>query len=527
MKPSSCKNPSSWSSVLLRLVRNNKITEAQQALKRITPQPDPQHFTIVLTALSRTGNLSKTLQLFKEIPNPDIVAWNSIVKGCLNCNDLPLALRFFHQIPQKNVISWTTMLDGLARHGFIKQAHELFEEMPHRDIAAFNSMISGFFSNGRPLEARSLFDQMPSRNVITWTAMIGGLDQNKESKAALDLFQRMHFSGEKPTSSTFASVLAACSRVPDAEFGTQVQSLAVKFNYQHDCFVCSSLITFYSACGLVDDAQRAFSESLHKSLVVWTALLSGYSSNCRHSEALSLLKMMIMAGVSPNQSTLTSALNSCCRFEGLEEGKAIHGGTVKAGLDFDIFVGNSLIAVYSKCGEMDDAKKNGRGRSAIGVFRDMEAALVSPDEITYVGLLAACSHLRNFEEGRILFRKLREDKSLRPSIEHYVCMVDLLCKTGRFGEVEEFIRSMSLQPNAAVWLALLSSCGWAEMEIAERAAHVIFDLDPQNSAAYVLLSNLYASAGKWDKVMETRTAMVRSGVEKNPGFSWIGLKRER
>ncbi|CAA7389042.1 unnamed protein product [Spirodela intermedia] len=540
-----------WSSVLLRLVRNNNVEEARRVLEGILPFADAQHYTIVIDAYSRAGRLREALRLFSEMPAArDLACWNSMMKGCLNCGHLPLARHLFDQMPERNTISWTTMLDGLARAGRIAEAEELFLEMPQRDIVAWNSMIFGYCRNGRAPEACALFDNMPNRNVISWTAMIGGLDLNGQSEAALRLFQQMHAAGEKPTSSTFASLLTACSNVPNASVGAQAHSLAAKLGYPHDAYVSASLISFYAACNQVDDAQRAFSENGRKTVVTWTALLTGYSSNGRHREALRLLKRMTLAGMRPNQSTFTSALNSCCKLEALDEGKVVHGGVIKVGLDLDVFVGNSLIVAYSKCGEIDDARmvfdnmpnrnlvswnsaiagysQNGRGRSALEVYRDMQAAQVRPDEITYVGLLTACSHSGLLEEGRRLFRLLNQDTSLEPKLEHYVSMVDLLCRTGNFGEAEELIKSMPLEPNAAVWLALLSSCrAHSETETAIRAAQHIFDLDPQNSAAYVLLSNVYASARRWNEVSETRTAMRRSGTAKTPGFSWIMLKGAR
>ena len=534
-----------WSSILTRLAKENNAEEIRRVLRRILPSPDAQHFTIVIAAHSRAGRLQEALQLFEEMPGRDLVAWNSMVKGCLDCRDLPLARRLFDQMPQRNVISWTTMMDGFARSGRIEEAEELFRNMPQRDIAAWNSMLYGYCSNGKTHEALQIFDEMPQRNIISWTTMIGGLDQNGDSRASVNLFKQMHSSGEKPTSGTFASLLTACSNVPDSYLGPQAHGLAVKLGCSRDAYVSSSLITFYAAIKLVDEAQKAFQENKSKTVVIWTALLTGYSSNGRHQEALLVLNRMMHAGIRPNQSTLTSALHSCCRLESLHEGKVLHGVAVKVGLGLDLFVGNSLIVLYSKCGDIVGAQnlfddlpernlvswnsliagyaQNGLGRAAISVFGAMEAASVPPDEITYVGILTACSHSGMLEEGRRFFRQLIEDRSMVPKVEHFVCMVGLLCRTGNIAEGERFIMNMHLESNVAVWVTLLSFCNSpSNLEIAERAAKNVFLLDPRNISANVTMSNLYAKAGRWDDVAKTRMAIRRSeSGKKNPGFSWI------
>ena len=198
--------------------------------------------------------------------------------------------------------------------------------------------------------------------------MIGGYDQNGESNKALSLFKRMWASEIKPTSSTFACVLTACAKVLDLGLGSQLHSHLVKIGYIIDTYVSTSLVTLYAACKQVENSMKIFFENGDKSVVSWTALMTGYGMSGRHEDALDEFRKTVSFGIRPNQSTFTSALNSCCGLEALDRGKKLHASTIKQGLHLDVFVGNSFIVLSSRCGDMEDSLK---------VFRNMKSRKLS------------------------------------------------------------------------------------------------------------------------------------------------------
>ncbi|XP_010916791.1 pentatricopeptide repeat-containing protein At5g46460, mitochondrial [Elaeis guineensis] len=548
-KSDSKEGSSHWKAILSHLLRNNEIDEARHVFSKIS-SPDAHLYTMMITGYARIKRIDEAFRIFTEMPTRDVASWNSMIKACLDCGDLHLAGKLFDEMPERNVISWTTIMNGLAQVGQIDAAEGLFWRMPQRDTAAWNSMISGYSSNGRVTDARLLFEKMPCPNVISWTAMIGGYDQNGESDEALHLFEQMWALGIKPTSSTYACVLTACANVADLGLGTQLHAHLSKVGYLSDTFVSTSLLTLYANCKHIENSSKLFHENGDRNLVSWTALITAYGLNGRHEDALDEFNRMILSGIRPNQSTFTSALNSCCGLESLDQGKKIHGNVIKLGLDSDVFVGNSLIVLYSKCGDIDNSlmvfnnmrrrnlvswnsiivgcAQNGYALWALKLFDDMKSSLEQPDEITYVGLLTACSHSRMIASGKQIFQQLKEDPLVDVKLEHYACMVDVLGRCGNLEEAEDFISSMPMKPNVAVWLALLSACRMhTNLKVARRASQKIFDLDPYNSAAYVLLSNIYASAGKWNDVSQTRVMMRSRGIVKIPGYSWITLKDSR
>ncbi|XP_057797670.1 LOW QUALITY PROTEIN: pentatricopeptide repeat-containing protein At5g46460, mitochondrial-like [Salvia miltiorrhiza] len=509
-----------------------------------TSSRDVYSRTKMISSYVNDFRLDDALQLFDETPLRDTVMWNSIIKGCVSCGSLEMGFNLFNEMPEKNVVSWTTMISAFLKHGMVEEAKGLFQEMPARDTAAWNAVVHGLFANRRVEEATRLFEAMPDKNVISWTTMISGLDQIGKNDEALSMFVKMVGIGVKPTSSTLCSVLSSCGKLGEFCLGSQIHGQVAKLGYVLDTYVIASLITFYANCKRVEECLRIFSEKLFKNVVVWTSLLTGYGANDEHEDALRVFCDMMRLGVVPNQSSFTSALNSSCEIEAHDFGKGIHAAAVKLGLDTDVFVGNSLVVLYAKCGSIHDgirsfkgvANKNvvswnavivgcaqhGCGEWAVAFFGQMVKAGVKPDEITFTGLLSSCSHSGLLHKGRQLFECLRRNTMVEVKLEHYACMVDILCKSGELAEAEDLVNKMPIKANASIWLALLSGCrAEAETEVAERVAGRIFDLDPHCTAGYVLLSNIYAVVGRWDDVARVRRSMKAAGTLKQPGRSWV------
>ncbi|KAK9148761.1 hypothetical protein Scep_007518 [Stephania cephalantha] len=532
----------STKTTIIHHLRSGRLDESRKLLNE-TPFRDPYLYTMMIAGYTKLGRINDALKLFDEMPVRDVVAWNSMTKGCLDCGDVETAWKMFCEMPERNVVSWTTIVTGFAQLGDIDMAEGLFKKMPQRDVAAWNSMISGYFLNDRIEDARELFKRMPRRNVISWTAMIDGLDKCGRSEEALCFFREMLVLGIQPTLTTFSSLLTACANTFSFGRGVQIHAHLVKSGYVFDAYVATSLITLYANCRHIDNSLKIFEEVSHRDVVICTALISGYALNGAHEQALKVFLYMTKMGINPNQSSFTSSLNSCCALEALDIGKEIHSITTKLGLDGDVFVANSLIALYAKCGDIDDGlmifngmseknlvswnsiivgcAQNGCGMMALDLFEKMKLAQVQPDEITFVGLLNACSHSRMLNKAKYLFGLMKQNVSMNLTIEHYVCMVDVLCRCGKLDEAEEFIEHMPMKANSMIWLVLLSACRLYNdaIEVAERAADSVIEMEPNNSAAYVLLSNLYASAGRWNDVLRIRMIMKERRIIKQPASS--------
>ncbi|GJX81368.1 pentatricopeptide repeat-containing protein [Tanacetum coccineum] len=478
------------------------------------------------------------------MPERDSVTWNSMLKGCFDFGNLDVGFELFDAMPERNVVSWTTVVNGLMRYGRVEDAERLFNQMPVKDEAAWNAMIYGYFVNGRVEDGVRLFDEMTDKSVVSWTSMISGLDQAGKSDEALVMFKKMLGCGVRATAVTFTSVITACVNVKDLCLGVVIHGHVVKRGCFLDTYIVVPLIMLYAHCKDIDSCCKVFSETSVKSVVMWTSLLTGYCLNCKYEKALEVFRDMFRFSVLPNQSSFTSALNSCCELEALDKGKEINGVAIKFGLESDAFVGNSLIVLYTKCGNINDglsvfkeiADKNivswnsmivgcaqhGYGMWALVLFNRMIRYGVPPDDITFTGLLSACSRSGMLDKGKCIFDFLSHKGSVTVKLEHYACMVDILGRKGKLYKAEELIKSMPMEPNRSIWLSLLSACKMhSNINLAERAAEAIFAMNHDCSAAYTLLSSLYASSGRWNDALRIQGIMKNRLVVKEPGHSWI------
>jgi pentatricopeptide repeat protein len=266
-------------------------------------------------------------------------------------------------------------------------------------------------------------------------------------------------------------------------------------------------------------------------------------------KALELFQQMQQEGVQPNSVTFVGVLNACASMIALEEGRCVHQHIIRCGWDSDVFVGSSLVDMYAKCGSMEDAwsvfnkmpsrdvvtwttilggcAMHGHGKEALKHFKRMCEEGVQPDDVTFICLLSACSHAGLVGEGMQCYASMVKDYMISAKLEHYTCMVDLLGRAGHLQEAENMVMTMPCKPNVAVWMALLSACRiHGHVEMAERIAKRILEMEPDNAAVYVLLSDIYAAGGNKHLCQTIEQQRKEKGVKKQPGRTWIEVNNE-
>uniref|UniRef100_A0A6N2LCP2 CBM20 domain-containing protein n=1 Tax=Salix viminalis TaxID=40686 RepID=A0A6N2LCP2_SALVM len=280
-------------------------------------------------------------------------------------------------------------------------------------------------------------------------------------------------------------------------------------------------------------------------ITAWNALISSYQQNGKPKEALAIFReLQLNKNSKPNEVTLASTLAACAQLGAIDLGGWIHMYIKKQGIKLNVHLTTSLIDMYSKCGHLEKALEvfysverrdvfvwsatiaglamHGHGRAAIDLFSKMQEAKVKPNAVTFTNLLCACSHSGLVDEGRLFFNQMKPVYGVVPGSKHYACMVDILGRAGYLEEAVELIEKMPIIPSASVWGALLGACRiYGNVELAEMACSRLLETDSNNHGAYVLLSNIYAKAGKWDCVSRLRQHMKVSGLEKEPGCSSI------
>lgn len=371
--------------------------------------------------------------------------------------------------------------------------------------------------------------------------------KSNSSFKALSLFRGLL---RKSTSSidsySLLYVVKSCSKSSLPFEGKQIQGLVMKLGFEPIIYLRSSFIEFYSVIGNIGDAHKVFDEIPEKNVVCWTALISTYVNNKNSKRGLDIFRQMLMCRVEPDQVTLTVALSACADLGALDTGKWIHEYVCHENkLQIDLSLNNALINMYAKCGDIEAAwglfnyatrrdvttwtsmivglALNGRANEALGVFEDMRkrSGLISPNDVTFIGVLMACSHAGLVEEGKRHFRSMSKEYGLKPRLSHYGCMVDLLCRCGLLKEAYDLIISMPVQPKVVMWRTLLGACGTTgDVDLASKAHAQLVILEAKRTSDDVIMSNVYAGRDMWDEKISIRYKMKQRRV---PGYSSIGI----
>lgn len=417
------------------------------------------------------------------------------------------------------------------------------------NVAVASSLVDMYAKCGSIDEAWTVFKDMPERNVVSWTAMITGCVKCGQGPKALELFQQMQERGVEPNTVTFVGAVSACASRGALEEGRRLHKQIIQRRFESNFYVGSSLIDMYVRFGEIEDAWAVFQSIARPDVVAWSAMILGFAKCGQGQRALELFAQMQKFRVTPNSLTFVAVLNACAGAAALEEGRRAHDHILSKGFQSSAFVGSALVDMYAKCGSLEEAwnafntapawdvvvwnamlgglAMHGHASDALRLFERMCREGVKVDEVTFVSLLSTCSHGGLVDDGLQSFTAMGETQGLSAAVEHFTCVVDLLGRAGRLHEAEDLIRMMTCEPSVDMWMALLGACRvHGNVEIGERIGNRILEMDAGKSAGYVLLSNIYSAAGKWDRSAEIKRKMVEKGVKKDPGCTWIEVDDE-
>ncbi|KAJ9535742.1 hypothetical protein OSB04_un001109 [Centaurea solstitialis] len=431
------------------------------------------------------------------------------------------------------------------------------------------------------LYARQVFDELRQPTLTAYNYMIAGYTRHGQVGESLNLVRRLVSCNEKPDEYTFSMILKASTTdgvlpngcrigrevhgqimksyvVVDDVLSTALVDSYVKsgrvryarrvfdFMIERDVVCSTSLISGYMRQGLVEDAEEVFDKTVEKDVVVFNAMIEGYSKSIETAKkAIDIYITMQRLDFKPNKSTFASIVGACSILSACEVGQQVQGQLMKTEFATDIKMGSAIVDMYSKCGRIEDARtvfdrmpvknvfswtsmidgygKNGDPSEALNLFGEMQNVYrIRPNHVTFLGAISACGHAGLVDKGQEIFEMMEKHYSMKPTMEHYACMVDLLGRAGRLNQALQFVMAMPEKPNSDVWAALLSSCRLhGDVEMASVAANELFKLSSDSRpGAYVALSNTLADAGRWDSVSDIRVLMKKRNISKESGSSW-------
>ncbi|XP_073129420.1 pentatricopeptide repeat-containing protein At1g09190 [Henckelia pumila] len=418
-----------------------------------SPNPNILLFNSLVKGYSLCGPYIHSITMFSNMTRrgiwPDEFTFAPLLKACANLRELNLGLAVYKQVLVFGFERFASIRIGLLELCVncerMREAKRVFDEMCTRDVIAWNLIIRGFCRCGDMEMGLSLFREMGQRSIVSWNTVISCLAQSGRLTDVLGLFREMLYQGFEPDEATIVTILPVCARLGEVDIGNWVHSFVQSSGiYAEYVSIGNSLVDFYCKCGDLERALMVFEDMPRKNVVSWNSMISGLALN-------------------------------------------------------------------------------GKGELGVELFERMtNHCSIGPNDATFVGVLACCVHAGLLQKGRDLFSSMVKNHRIQPKLEHYGCMVDLLGRSGSVEEAYGIMQTMPMKPNAVIWGALLSGCrAKGEMELAERAVKELINLEPWNSGNYVVLSNIYAERGDWSGVEETRMLMKQNRVSKTVGQSLV------
>ncbi|KAF6157489.1 hypothetical protein GIB67_004427 [Kingdonia uniflora] len=500
------------------------------------------------------GSMDYALAIFDSIQEPPPATYNILIRAFTMKQSPEMAILLYIKMRDNAVepdkYTFSGILKACSRLRVLKEGEQI-----HAHISKMGFGFHGFVQNtlihlyancGKVDVARRVFDKMQERGVITWNSMFAGYSKRGSWGEVVKLFQEMLELNVEFDEVSLISVLTACGRVGNLELGEWISEYIETKGLVGNLNLITSLVDMYAKCGRVEEARRLFHKMPRRDVVAWSAMISGYNQAGRCREALDLFHEMQIGNVDPNEVTMVSVLSSCAVLGAFETGKWVHFFIKRKRMKITVTLGTALMDFYAKCGSIEDSLEvfhkmssknvlswtvlikglasNGQGRRALDFFTQMRKKNIEPNDVTFIGVLSACSHAGLVDEGRRLFVSMSRDYGIEPRIEHYGCMVDILARAGFLEEAYQFVTNMPIERNAIIYRTLLASCRvHKSVEFGEKSLENIVKLEPTHSGDYILLSNIYASVGRWEDASRVRRQMKEKGIKKSPGCTLIEI----
>ncbi|EYU19088.1 hypothetical protein ABFS82_13G184100 [Erythranthe guttata] len=489
------RNPVSWNLVISMLSRNGLKEKALESyfFMRVSGFV-PTHFTLA-SVLSACGGLAN-LRCGKECHgvaikvglDGNLYVGNALLGMYMKCESIADAVVVFKDLPEHNEVSFTAMMEGLVEANHIDEAFGMFRLM-HRmgtvdcvslssvlgvcsksaadeflvsdgseekrykmhgkqihglliklgfesDLHVNNSLLDMYAKHGYMECAEMLFNSMSEVSVVSWNVMIAGYGKQYDIERVTECMQRMQSCGFEPDDVTYVNMLAACLKSGDVETGL-----------------------------------RIFNSMSLPSLTSWNAILSGFSQNEYHWEAVMLFREMQFRKVRPDRTTFAIILSCCAGMGLLEGGKQIHASLLKSDVSTDLYVASGMIGVYSKCGKIEAAKRifntvpqydivcwnsmlsglslNSLDKEAFTFFQLMLGKGMSPTEFSYATVLNCCSSLSSLSQGRQVHGLIVKN-GYANDVYVGTGLIDMYCKCGDVDGARQFFDTMPCK-NTVTW----------------------------------------------------------------------------
>ncbi|CAN1276491.1 Pentatricopeptide repeat-containing protein At4g13650 [Linum perenne] len=507
--------------------------------------------TAMLNMYAKCGDVLDCYKVFEELNCLDLVPCNAVIAGFvangLHSESFELFKKFRKGGLVPNTSTMLTLMRSCIGLGFMMLAesvHGLIIKLGLGLDCPVNNAVIGMYSSFLHITAAGkAFQEMECKDIISWSTMMGLLVDLEDAPGALRLYTEMRSNGVNVDAVVIVHLILASAVLGHVNMGSGIHAQAIVRGFMSQLPIANSLISMYLKCGDLDLSRTVFDQTADKSPVTWTAMISGLTKN-GHSKAA--LDLMIKARWEKNYSldsvSLLCCIIACGEIAALELCQQLHCHAFKTGYSHHTLTSNSLITAYSRCGNVNLAHIvfkdmgslrnvaswnaiisgygiNGHGEISVRLYHDMKEN-EDPDSTTYLAVLNACSHSGLVADGVKIFNQMIQDKEVNPNQEHFGCVIDLLVRAGHLDNASRLAAKFPAELSPNVWKTLLGGCAvHGNLQLAEHAAKNV--LEQESGEEVLLLSNAYASVGRFEDAEALRLSIQEKEFIKDPGLSIV------
>ncbi|CAN8291699.1 unnamed protein product [Cochlearia groenlandica] len=499
------------------------------------------------------------LKLFDEMPERNLAVCNSLLRCLCENRDSKRLFEVYNRMSLEGVaengLTYCYLIRGCGNDILLcegRQLHSLVVKSGWNvsNIFVANALVDFYSACGDLSGSMNVFDGVSEKDVISWNSIVSVCVDYGSVLYSIDLFNKMQFWGKRPSVRSFMSFLSFCSRNNDIRSGKQIHCYVFKMGFDvSSIHVQSALIDMYGKCNDSESSVSVYQSLPTLSLECCNSLMTSLIYCGITKDIIEMFGFMIDEGTGFDEVTLSTVLKALSLSVPASSLNCtlVHCCATKSGYASDVAVACSLIDAYSKSGQNDVSWKvfneldlpnifcwtsiingyarNGMGRDCVEMLREMDQMNLIPDEVTILSVLTGCGHSGLVEEGELIFDSLESKYGISPGRKLYACMVDLLGRAGLVEKAEKLLLKARGDADCVAWSSLLQSCRIHGNEaIGRRAAEVLMDLEPENSAVYIQVSKFYFEIGDFEISRRVREIAASRELMREIGYSSVIVK---